>query len=284
MHLWIVHFNTVKPMATLPRLRVVASETIFSPSYQHYGKFRSAEKHGLFKYTLKGEGIFEDAAGAHRVPEGYGFLCEIADPRTAYYYPKDGKEPWTFVWVAFDGEAVRQTVREIVTRHGPIFALPRDGAEWQRIQEIRKDDGRIVTITPAWGARVVTDLLLALAASREAPREERPEHILIRRARELVAEHADKSLNATELARRLGVSREHLTRKFREYMATSPHDYIRRQKLLRACHLLKDTALSKKEIAARLGYREPAHFTRTFKRVLHMTPTRFRAVGTIPVA
>ena len=283
MYLWNVHFQTLKPIPGLPRLGSAASETILTPSYQHFGKFRSAETHCLFKYTLKGEGLFSDAAGEHRVTEGTGFLCQISDPRTAYYYPKTGSDPWTFVYVVFDGEAARQMTREIVTRHGPVFALPRESVELQQMLEFRKDDATSPQITPAWGARVVTELLLALAATKEEPRAEQPEHVLVRRAQQIVGERLEQSFTVTELARLLSVSREHLTRKFKDETALTPHDYLLRQKLLLACHLLKETTLSNKQIALRLGYGEPSHFTRTFRRVLHMTPSRFRTLGTIPM-
>ena len=82
----------------------------------------------------------------------------------------------------------------------------------------------------------------------------------------------------------VSVSREHLARRFKEETAMTPHEYIVREKMLLACHLLKDTAMSSKEISVRLGYDEPAHFTRTFKRAIQMTPSRFRAEGTLPVA
>ena len=283
MYLWSVHFQTLKPIPALPRLGGVSSETILSPSYQNFGKFRSAETHCLFKYTLKGEGRFSDAAGEHRVPEGTGFLCQISDPRTGYYYPDHGTAPWTFVYMVFDGDAARQMTREIANRHGPIFALPRESVELQQMLEFRKDHGTTPAITPAWGARVVTELLLALAATKEEPRTGKPEHVLVRRAQQLVGERLEQSFTVTELARLLSVSREHLTRKFKDETALTPHDYILRQKLLLACQLLKETTLSNKQVALRLGYDEPSHFTRTFRRVLHMTPSRFRTLGTIPM-
>jgi AraC-like DNA-binding protein len=91
-------------------------------------------------------------------------------------------------------------------------------------------------------------------------------------------------VNVSELADRLRVSREHLTRVFKEQTLRTPWQYILRQKMLHACRLLKTTQLTHKEIAFRLGYDTPAHFTRTFKHVLGMTPGRFRAVGTIPMS
>jgi AraC-like DNA-binding protein len=283
MYHWHVTCETPRPLPGLPRLGSVASETILSPSYQNHGRFRTAETHCLFKYTLRGEGIFLDADGEHRVPEGHGFLCTINDVRTAYYYPPGATAPWTFVWVVFDGDAARRMTREIVRRYGAIYTLPRACAEVQRLLEFRKAGRVRRTIAPAWGARVVTDLLLALAGTREEAQAE-PEDVLVRRARQVVAERVEAPLTVTEVAGRLNVSREHLTRRFAEQTGLTPHDYILRQKLLLACQLLKETTLSNKQVAQRLGFGEPSHFTRTFRRVLQMPPSRFRALGTIPMA
>ena len=284
MYHWTVHFQTVKPLPTLPRMVCVASETILAPSYAHYGRFRSGETHCLFKYTLKGEGVFSDVQGEHRVKEGMGFLCEICDPECGYYYSTTATEPWTFVWLAFEGGVARQMMRDVISRHGAVLALPRMRDEVERLMAFRKDDGATLSMPPARGARVVTDLLLALAEAQEAPCEEKSEPVLVRRAQQFVTDHIAKNLTVTELAQMLQVSREHLTRTFKEETALTPHDYILRQKLLLACQLLKETSLSNKQIGVKIGYAEPSHFARTFRRVMRMTPSRFRGVGTIPMA
>ena len=57
-------------------------------------------------------------------------------------------------------------------------------------------------------------------------------------------------------------------------------DYILRQKMSLACKLLKETNLSAKEVSARLGYARPGQFTRSFKKLLHVTPSQFRNMRT----
>lgn len=218
------------------------------------------------------------------MPAGSGFLVEIRDPATSYYYPPDGTEPWTFVWMAFKGEAVTRLVRDIVTRYGAVFSIAKAAPAIRRMLEARRHNGRTVPITSVQAAETVLGLLMALTATRESPRPEQTTCSLILRAQEAVASGTELNLNATALARQLNVSREHLTRKFREQMAITPYEYILRRKILQACHLLKETPMSSKEIATRLGYSIPAHFTRTFKRVVRMTPRQFRAVGSVPNA
>ena len=75
---------------------------------------------------------------------------------------------------------------------------------------------------------------------------------------------------------------DEVLRNFAELASQTLRQYLVRQKMLEACRLLKETRLNQKEIAAAAGYNVPAHFTRAFKRVLRMTPSRFRAVGIIP--
>ncbi|MFH1477826.1 MAG: AraC family transcriptional regulator, partial [Verrucomicrobiota bacterium] len=107
--------------------------------------------------------------------------------------------------------------------------------------------------------------------------------VLMRETRHLIRKHLRQFCNVKFLADKLSVSREHLSRVFKKQTAQTPLQYIMRQKMIEACRLIKETRLTQKEIAFEMGYDVPAHFTRSFKRVMRMTPSRFRAVGTIPM-
>lgn len=282
MILWTHYIATARPLPSLPRWRVVSSETRIDTSYFFEGRTRGGEDHCLFKYTLGGEGVFRDGAGEHRVGPGSAFLCRIQDPETAYYYPPGGREPWTFVYTCFDGGYADAVVADLVGRYGPVYALPPDGGIMARLLAMRNLPGGSVDVTAAEGARAVNELLLALAESKERQRAVATSSVLVRRARELVREHLRENLNVTDLARLLGISREHLSRVFKAEAGTSPHRFIQREKALLACHLLKETSLTAKEIARDLGFESAARFTRTFRRVMLTTPTAFRDSGVLP--
>jgi AraC-like DNA-binding protein len=281
---WVVQFQTFRPTASLPRLDVIASETVYDTSYRNEGKYRRREETCLFKYSLSGEGVFRDAAGEHRVPAGWGFLCEIRNPDTAYYYPPEAREPWGFVYMSISGEASRRVVLELLDRHGPLYELPRNEDVITQMLACGEYRNTRPQISSAEGARRVTSMLTTLLESKEPARLDDPGHRLTLLAIELIRENLHRNMNVTELADRLRVSREHLTRVFKEHTLQTPWQYVLRQKMLHACRLLKTTQLTHKEIAVALGYDTPAHFTRTFKHILGMTPGRFRAVGTIPLS
>jgi AraC-like DNA-binding protein len=283
MHLWSVKPQTVRPLASLPHVLNLASERQTDTDYHFEGRYRQGEGHYLFKYTLSGEGRFRDAAGEHRMTPGRGFLCEVCDPATAYYYPDDACEPWTFVYVTFRGGPSREIVSELLQRHGPIYALDIEGDTIARLLTWETYSDTEPPIPAADGARIVMDLLMDLARSAEGDESRDPGNQLARQFRSIVRENLGRNVNIAELAEQLDVSREHLTRVFREQTSQTPYQYLRREKMLLACRLLKETSLSHKQIAARLGLAVPAHFTRTFKSVMKMTPSRFRRVGMIPM-
>jgi AraC-like DNA-binding protein len=270
-------------MKTLPRLQVVMCERQSSASYRHEGRFRTAERHCIFKYTMAGEGRFRHGGEVHRLPVGTGFLCEVCDPSTAYWYPPEAREFWDFVYVCFIGALATATVREFTSRHGCVFSLPMEQGIVPELLAWRRHDGQEVPIAPAEGAEVVSSLLAALSRSRVENIQEDAGRRLTARVRARIEVGLRENLNVKVLASESGVSREHLSRVFREQTAQSPYQYIVRRRMLEACRLLKESDTSQKVIAEQLGYAEHAHFTRTFSRVMHMTPSRFRAVGTIPV-
>ena len=102
---------------------------------------------------------------------------------------------------------------------------------------------------------------------------------LLRRVRACVKNGAHGPLQVGELALMVGVTREHLTRVFRHQLGLPPAQYLARQRMLVACDWLRDTPLTVKEVAFRLGFSAPHHFVRMFRRVLGTTPRQFRETG-----
>ncbi len=280
---WVRRFETSRPMQTQPRLLMAAGETQNSASYHHEGRTRSRETHCLLKWTREGRGIFRDPTGEHELTPGKAFLCRICDPQTAYYYPPDANRPWRFEYICFAGGSSAEMTAELVHRHGPIFELSPEAPLIRRLAHWRDQPGRDGTLSSGEGAAIVHEALTSLAISRDRPGEDSSAALLTRRAQNRVRSRLHRNLSATELADELGVSREHLSRVFRRQTSQTLYRYIQRQKMLLACHLLKETSLTHKEIAARLGYAAAAHFTRTFRSVMGSTPSRFRRSGAMPV-
>ena len=82
------------------------------------------------------------------------------------------------------------------------------------------------------------------------------------------------SYNATALAFKCRVSTRQLERFFQAKMGNSPHKWLRHLRMRRAVELICDQT-SIKEVAAELGYKDPAHFTHDFKEYFGVAPSRY---------
>jgi transcriptional regulator GlxA family with amidase domain len=85
-----------------------------------------------------------------------------------------------------------------------------------------------------------------------------------------------RSLTLHELSRQAGLSPTRYSLLFREQTGSSPVDHHIRLRMQAACHYLDTTALSIKEVAAKLGYDDPYYFSRLFQKILGCSPLAYR--------
>ena len=85
----------------------------------------------------------------------------------------------------------------------------------------------------------------------------------------------DNSLQAlADLAR---ISPFHFCRSFKQSTGLSPHRYILKLRIEEAQRLLKKTTLAISDVANRLGFSDQSHFTMVFRKLVGITPARWRA-------
>ena len=94
--------------------------------------------------------------------------------------------------------------------------------------------------------------------------------------------HLDESLQVATLAAQANISPSHFFALFKRQIGCAPIDYFIRLRMQHACHLLDETILSVKEVAAKLGYDDPFYFSRIFKSVNHVAPSEYRALQKQP--
>src|SRR4051795_4846231 len=82
---------------------------------------------------------------------------------------------------------------------------------------------------------------------------------------------ADLSLD--DLARRVASSRRQLQRAYAEIGHTTFREHLTRVRMERAAALLANGSLTVREVARRVGYRQPAQFAKTFRRHLGAVPS-----------
>lgn len=98
----------------------------------------------------------------------------------------------------------------------------------------------------------------------------------LRRVTTFVEQNLAEDLSVQSLAAIAGMSEFHFAHAFRACTGISPHRYVLRCRIEKAKSLLSDTDLSLTEIAHRVGFAHPSHFTVAFHRATDLTPSTFR--------
>ena len=93
-----------------------------------------------------------------------------------------------------------------------------------------------------------------------------------------INENLDRDLKLLEIAGLVGMSPYHFARMFKQSTGLSPHQYLVRQRLLKAKELLRYTDMAIADIAYTVGYKNPSHFAKVFRQHFKVSPTEYRNI------
>ena len=79
-----------------------------------------------------------------------------------------------------------------------------------------------------------------------------------------------------DITKQFHTNKTTLNQKFKAVMGITVMEYIISLRMQIACSLLRKTFLTVGEIMERSGYRDDAHFLRSFKKYAGCTPTEYR--------
>lgn len=97
-----------------------------------------------------------------------------------------------------------------------------------------------------------------------------------RRAEELLRENLDGSVNLSQLAAECGLSLSHFARAFKTTFGMPAHQWLIQRRIELALELLANSEATLADIALQSGFGDQAAFTRTFQRVIGVTPGLWR--------
>jgi AraC family transcriptional regulator, regulatory protein of adaptative response / methylphosphotriester-DNA alkyltransferase methyltransferase len=93
---------------------------------------------------------------------------------------------------------------------------------------------------------------------------------------EIVESEYGTELSLDDIARRVASSRRQLQRSYAEIGHTTFRDHLTAVRMERAAEMLAARGLTIREVAQRVGYRQPAQFAKAFRRHHGVPPSGFR--------
>lgn len=172
-----------------------------------------------------------------------------------------------------DGNA-KPPVTPALVQHAVAPVDPRVLEAFTRLLPAIDDPVDRLTIAPLVLEEIIVRLLRSAAgvALRDAAAVSRSA-AKMQRSIQFIRAHYQRPVGIAELASHSAMSPSHYAHTFRAVAGVSPMRYLRGLRLDEARVLLVRGGLRASEVAARVGFESPEHFTREFRRRFGVSPT-----------
>lgn len=230
----------------------------------------------LIHLILDGQGTYYVNDKMYNLKKNQGFLIL---PNEITYYKADKNNPWTYIWLGFNGTKAKELLEEFtLTKDRLVFEYPNSNELKTIIDNMLNSNG-----TSYYNQLMLqseTYKFLAKLSGINKPKNavdstETP-NIYIDAAIKFIETNYASDIKVYDIANHLGLNRCYFTCLFKQSLNMSPQEFLLNFRLNRACDLLKTTELPISDISKSVGYYDPLSFSKTFKKVKEISPKAYR--------
>lgn len=234
-------------------------------------------KHGCQQYVLiycsKGEGWYSIKNKKFTVKQNQYFILPKGVP---HEYGAELKNPWSIYWIHFTGENADYFASYLQPKNnGGSVTVPPSVLRLMIFEDIIS---HLELLNNSNNLVYASSNLYALLASfqqlhlKSVNNEKNPIEEVI----SYMKANLDKNLTLDDFAHHVHMSPSHLSALFRQKTKYSPMSLFTSLKIQKAGQLLLDEQYSIKTIAFSVGYNDPYHFSRVFKKTMGVSPKYFK--------
>lgn len=225
----------------------------------------------LIHCVLSGSGTFTCGA-TYALAKGQ---CFLICPGDITVYRADSDDPWSYVWVAFQGEfAGTMLKRAGLGKENPVF----DGGNILQLFEELCTRLKNETFPKEHAAFALVSFLFSVFAC--LPQESAPSltqtEKYVNQAKNYMESMYSYRISVEQLAQYCGLDRRYLCRVFKSHTGQTLKGYLLAQRMGRAKELLASSTLSVDDIARSVGYTDAFNFSKMFKKQVGKSPQRYR--------
>lgn len=231
--------------------------------------------HYVIHFVLSGKGRFSIGNKDYFLEEGFGF---VIPPDELTFYQSDEQDPWTYVWVGFNGSVADELIKAMgLSVATPVFKSDKSKELTKAVMDMMEHN--ILGVANDLRRSGQLYLFLSLVAE-SAHIEERGEidkaDYYVRRAVEFILSNYCNPIKVTDVADYVCINRSYLYTLFKNSMGMSPQQFLTTFRITKAAELLQMTDLPVESIAISCGYSDPLVFTKSFKQMKEMSPSSYR--------
>jgi AraC-like DNA-binding protein len=198
-------------------------------------------------------------------------------PGIAHLIASDTEDPLVKYFVTFIGPEAPKMLRKFGPAPGSGVQVASPGVILQIFEDLIKNGHIDSPYTPLLCKAILEQLILKVAETSifEHPRT-KASFYTYQNSREVIEKNFMTLRSLDQIAEECNIDSAYLCRLFKRFGNRSPYQYLMRMKMNLAAKRLQSTNSSVKEIAFDLGFSDPFHFSRVFKRIFGIPPSTFK--------
>jgi AraC-like DNA-binding protein len=225
----------------------------------------------------QGAETFHYRRAHHVAPSGSVVTVNPGEVHTGSAFTKEG---WSYRMFYPDPALFQRIASDLSgrTRAVPFFPQPvvPDGQLAQRLHRLHSVLENSPSLLERESALLTTfaDLIARHAEQPAFSTHMKPDHHAVQRVRDYLHAHLADTVSLEQLAGLTQMSTYYLLRLFQQTTGLSPHAYLLQLRITRAKALLL-AGVPIAQVALDTGFADQSHFTRSFKRLLGVTPGQY---------
>lgn len=249
----------------------------YYPDAKHHYRIREeGAKENIFIYCEKGRGWVEYENERFILKENCFFIIPAG---SKHAYGADIKNPWSIYWLHFKGDNI-DMFKSIIGKMGHLEQSERSRQQ-DRMQLFDEMYQNLNMGYSPENLEYISFCLMHFLASLKYVAQYREvkklkESDIIQQCILYMKENLENKVSLEDIAHAVGYSSSHLNTLFSQRTSFSPIEYYNQLKVQRACSYLQFSTLKIKEIAFRLNYYDPFHFSKAFHKEMEITPKEYR--------
>lgn len=232
----------------------------------------------ILHFISDGKGIFICDGKTYHLERGDVFLVK---PDEIVYYQADEKNPWSYMWVGFQGIKSLSYLASAGLDEGNVTCrcenTPLIFTYIQQMIIARQ-------LTLANELKRQAALLQIFSTLIDEHKSSLPKHarydypykIYVEQAIDYIQRNLKNTIKINDIAVYIGIDRSYLTNIFKNITGISPQEYLLNIRIEKACQLLSQSNIPINQVAAECGYSDPLNFSRIFKKYKHFSPSEYR--------
>ncbi len=180
------------------------------------------------------------------------------------------------LWVHFDGVVAKEYFKIITEEHGTVLTLRDSFVLEKNMNKIYDLFHKEQPVKEALMSKFLTNILTTMIIDKQEDEQRANNSSIIENIISYINENLSSKLSLEILAQQASLSPYYFTRVFTKETGFTPYQYILNSRINHAKFLLKQTALSVKEICFECGFTCESNFCASFKKKEKITPSDYR--------